>query len=198
MAPETALEVVMEHMRFKLKLLFAATVTAALLFGCSHEEEGPAGSRPDSLPDEVVTRFVTEETDSGRIKWRLRAPKARRFRLEEVFYMDEPEIQFYDKFGYLQSTLVAQHGEYSERDELLLAYGNVVVTTVDGDILETDSLRYLSAEDRIRSDSFVKLTRGTSVVTGIGLECDHNLSSVEILRDFKATLIDDAGTTDGD
>ena len=29
----------------------------------------------------------------------------------------------------------------------MLAYGNVVVVSVDGDVLETDSLRYVNADD---------------------------------------------------
>ena len=94
-------------------------------------------------------------------------------------------------FGALQSTLVSKKGKYSQLTGDMLAYGDVVVTTVDGDKLETDSLRYFNELDKIVSDCFVRLKRGNDLITGIGLECDHTLSSVDIKKDFQATIIGD-------
>lgn len=162
---------------------------------CDGGNEGGAVAERDSLPDEVVSQFVTEETDSGRVRWRLSAPKARRYSEEDVFLLDDPTIEFYDDYGHLQTTLTSKHGETSRWTDML-AYGDVVVVTVDGDVLETDTLRYVSEDDKIISDSFVKLTRGNDVMTGYGLECDHNLSSVEIKRNVQATIIDDEGNID--
>jgi LPS export ABC transporter protein LptC len=73
----------------------------------------------------------------------------------------------------------------------MFVYGEVVGTSLDGDVLETDTLRYLNVEDKIVSDSFVRLTRGNNVMTGYGLEADNRLSSVDIKRDVKATLVDE-------
>jgi hypothetical protein len=66
-----------------------------------------------------------------------------------------------------------------------------VVVTVEGDVLETDTLRYLVEEDRIVNDCFNKLTSGNDVITGYGLECDHNLSSVVIKRNVEGTVRDE-------
>ena len=163
--------------------------------GCSGDESG--GSVSDSgLPDEIITRFTTIETDSGSVKWRLSAPTAKRFNTRKVFIMDRPTIEFYDAAGRRETTLVSESGEYSQETHDMLAYGNVVVTSVVGDVLETDSLRYLNSEDKIVSDCFVKLTRGNDVITGYGLEADNTLSSVDIKRDVNAKIIDD-GDLDG-
>jgi len=105
--------------------------------------------------------------------------------------MEKPRIDFYDELGNLQTTLTSDKGEYFETSRDMLAYGNVVVVSVEGDVLETDSLRYVNVEDQIVSDSRVKITRGRSVTTGIGLRCDHKLNSVEILRDVEARIVDD-------
>jgi LPS export ABC transporter protein LptC len=74
----------------------------------------------------------------------------------------------------------------------------VVATTIKGEILETDTLRYLNEKDMIVSDSFVKLTRGRDVVTGIGLECDHTLESVDIKKDVRARIVEEDGKLDND
>jgi LPS export ABC transporter protein LptC len=174
----------------------AITLAVWIGAGCGGADEQDAEARND-LPDEVIVSFVTEETDSGRLQWRLEAPEAKRFGARNVFIMTEPQIEFFDKQGALQTTLVSDTGEYLQDTHDMLAYGNVVVTSVEGDILETDTLRYLNEQDKIVSDSFVKLTRGKDVVTGYGLECDNTLSSVDIKRDVRARIVGDEEQEDG-
>jgi LPS export ABC transporter protein LptC len=174
-------------------------VTLALAVGLGACDEKGAGNAPvqgTQLPDEIVTEFVTQETDSGRVRWKLAAPRALRYNTRNVFVMDAPRIEFFDRMGNLQTTLVARNGEYSLATHDMLAYGDVVATTTKGEILETDSLRYLNDTDKIVSDSFVKLTRGGDVVTGIGLECDHTLESVDIKRDVRARIVEEDGKLD--
>ena len=173
----------------------AALLIAVAILACGSEEEASAPSTGSDLPDEIITGFVTEESDSGYLQWRLSAPVAKRFNKKKVFIMDKPTIQFFDESGQLKTTLVAENGEYLQETHDMLVYGNVVGTSLDGDVLETDTLRYLNVEDKIVSDSFVRLTRGGNVMTGWGLEADNRLSSVDIKRDVKASLVDDGGRT---
>lgn len=180
-----------------LAVLVVALVLAGGSAGCGKSGSEDISGKQTNVPDEVVTDFVTQETDSGRVRWTLQAPHASRYNDRKIFVMDDPKIEFYDRFGNLQTTLTSKKGEYSDKTHDMLAYGNVVVVSVDGDVLDTDSLRYLNKEDKIVSDSFVKLTRGQDVVTGYGLECDHDLSSVDIKRNVKARLIDQDKTLEG-
>lgn len=170
----------------------AVLITVALL-ACGGEDDAGDASTGSDLPDEIITGFVTEESDSGYTQWRLSAPVARRFNQKKVFVMENPTIHFFDENGQLKTTLVALNGEYSQETHDMFVYGDVVGTSLDGDVLETDTLRYLNVEDKIVSDSFVRLTRGGNVMTGWGLEADNRLSSVDIKRNVKATLVDDDG-----
>jgi LPS export ABC transporter protein LptC len=178
-------------MRRSIRL--ALTLCAAVfLAACSEDvpenvavEEGPARA-----PDEVFTDFVTLESDSGLVQWRLTAPKATRYAKEKLIMLDNPVIEFFDKEGTKQTTLISNAGEYSEETRDMLAYGSVRVESAEGDVLETDSLFWNNERDKILSNSFVRLTRGRDVLTGYGLECDPNLNSVDIKRDVKATIID--------
>jgi LPS export ABC transporter protein LptC len=183
----------MSKIRRPLEVLVAFSVALVLTFGCSDDSSEQIAKQNNEVPDEVVTDFVTEETDSGRVSWKLTAPKAYKYTARKVFIMDKPKIEFFDDFGNLQTTLVSENGEYFESTRDMLAYGDVVVVSMEGDVLETDSLRYVNTLDQIVTDSRVKLTRGNSVTTGTGLRCDHNLNSVEILRDVKATIVHDEG-----
>ena len=169
---------------------------AVLALSCNDKSARQASVQGADLPDEAVTEFVTQETDSGRVRWKLAAPRALRYNARNVFVMDSPRIEFFDEMGNLQTTLIAKNGEYSLTTHDMLAYGDVVATTFKGEILETDSLRYLTEKDKIVSDSFVKLTRGRDVVTGIGLECDHTLDSVDIKKDVRARIVEEDGKFD--
>ncbi len=172
---------------------FAVSLSVALLLSACNEEvpeNVTVEDTPARSPDEVFTDFVTLESDSGLVKWRLTAPKATRYSKEKLIMLDSPIIDFFDKEGTKQTTLIADAGEYSEETRDMLAYGNVIVESVEGDVLETDSLFWNSKQDKILSNSFVKLTRGRDVLTGYGLECDPNLNSVDIKRDVKVTIVD--------
>ena len=169
-------------------------IVAAL--GCERKDAGQAPESGTQTPDEVVTQFVTQETDSGRVQWKLAAPRALRYNARNVFLLEQPVIEFYDNMGNLQTTLVAKNGEYSTITHDMLAYGDVVATSIKGEILETDSLRYLNETDKIVSDTHVKLTRGRDVITGIGLEADHTLDSVDIKRNMRARIVEENGKFD--
>lgn len=187
----------MSAMQHTLKLIIGVVAAGLFLFGCGNESTDNIASQKKEVPDEVISDFTTEESDSGMVKWRLSAPTANKFNARKIFLMDKPKIEFYNEMGYLQTTLTAENGEYSQESRDMLAYGNVVVVSVGGDVLETDSLRYLNMDDKIISDSAVKLTRGNDVITGVGLECNHDLSSVDIKKDFEATIVDDEENISG-
>jgi LPS export ABC transporter protein LptC len=170
-----------------------AVLVVTLALACSDKKAKETPVQANQSPDETMTEFVTQETDSGRVQWKLAAPKATRYNARNVFMLDNPKIEFFDQMGNLQTTLTAKNGEYSVLTHDMLAYGNVVATSTKGEILETDSLRYLNEKDKIVSDSHVKLTRGHDVITGIGMEADHTLDSVDIKRNMRARIVEEDG-----
>lgn len=177
-----------------VRTLFSLCVIAMFATSCQQESPEKVVVWTDQgLPDEEFTDFVTQESDSGMVQWRLTAPKADRFSKRKLIRLENPVIEFYDKEGNPRTTLVSESGEYSEETRDMLAFGNVVVRSVDGDVLETDSLLWSNERDRILSNSFVKLTRGDDVLTGWGLECDPNLNWVNIKRNVEATIRDESG-----
>ncbi len=163
---------------------------------CGNDSSRDIAFERGEAPDEVFEDFVTQESDSGRVRWKLTAPLANRFKASQSVLMDEPKIEFFNSKGELETTLTSEKGEYNEQTRDMLAYGNVVVVSVEGDVLETDSLLWVNARDKIISNCFVKLTRGKDVITGIGMECDQDLSSVVIKKNVQAEIIDEKGDND--
>jgi LPS export ABC transporter protein LptC len=186
------MKVVIE-MKWSTRIVYILAVLGFLLSACSEEPTEEIAFKESRAADEIFSDFVTQESDSGLVRWILTAPRASRFKEDKLVVLDKPSIEFYDEHGDLRTTLVSESGEYYEDRRDMLAFGNVVVTTVDGDVLETDSLLWSDKERKILSDSFVKLTQDGSVITGYGLECDEDLGSLDIKRDVKATVVDEEG-----
>lgn len=186
-----------QGMRWSTKKIYLFVISGVLaslfVLGCTEEPSEDITFDKNNSPDEVFADFVTQESDSGMAKWRLTAPRAKRYNDKKLILLDKPTIEFYDENGAIKTRLDSDAGEYYEDERNMLAYGNVVVKSIDGDILETDSLFWDNQHGKILSNCFVKLTRGRDVMTGYGMECKQDLNSVVIKRDVKATVIDQEG-----
>lgn len=182
-------------MRHSIETVFWILSLFALI-SCANETSQDIPVSERNTPDEIFTDFTTQESDSGMIKWRLTAPKASKFTAKDLVLLETPTILFFNDDGALQTTLTSKYGELYQDSRDMLAYGDVVVVSEDGDVLEADSLYWRDSDEKIVSNTFVKLRRGKDVLTGIGLECDYNLSAVNIKKDVQATIIDERGSND--
>ena len=148
------------------------------------------------MPDQEFTDFTTIESDSGIVQWILKAPVARVYNIRKLLVTDSPEIVFYDREGNVSSVLVAKKGEYNQQTHDLTALGNVVLTSTEGFILETESLVWLNLLEQIHTEDFVKVTKGNDVLTGYGFQGYPELKNIDIKRDVKAYLRDEEGLVD--
>jgi LPS export ABC transporter protein LptC len=154
-----------------------------LAMACSREQPpGPADS--DEHPLQITRNFTTTESDSGVVRYVLRARTAR-FYADDVTRLENLEVDFYDE-GRKASVLRSQQG-FRDSDGRLRARGDVVVTAVEGGVLETDELYWDRERGKIRTDGAFRITEKGDVLTGIGLTTTPNLDLVEIDRDVSGT-----------
>ena len=96
-----------------------------------------------------------------------------------VSELQQAIAEYLDETGAPNGTIRADHGTYDRRTRILDGYGNVVVTSTEGDRLTSNHLRYTEAADEISSDSAYTIVRKGDVSRGIGFRSDPNL------RDFR-------------
>jgi len=160
-------------------------MAAAVLGGCQAEEAvepGPSGPRPD----QEIDGFTLTQTREGKRIWALRARHALVFEDADRVEASGVRVDFYDEdAGELRSTLTASSGVVMRRRNAIEVTGDVVVTSVDGTTLTTSSLTWDERTGKIRSDSFVRVTKANDVMTGTGMEADPDLRNLKV-RDFKA------------
>jgi LPS export ABC transporter protein LptC len=171
----------------------------AALGGCGDEprEEAPA-PRAAGEPTQVVAHMTLRESDAGRLRWVLEADSALAFGQGAPTRLYGMHVDFYNTAGdSIRSTLTAREGEIGDKQEDLVARGQVVVRTASGHTLETEELRWDRAGGKVVSKRFVRLTKGGSVLTGIGIESDPELRSYRILSEIEAGVREGEPILDG-
>jgi LPS export ABC transporter protein LptC len=100
------------------------------------------------------------------------------------------DIDIFDSTGAVSTQVIGDSGFIRETRGLVNIYGNVVVVTDDSTRLETEYLWWDSNTDRIKTDAFVRITRGSDVITGWGLDADNRLKDFKILSQVSGTITD--------
>jgi LPS export ABC transporter protein LptC len=147
---------------------------------------------PD-LPDQEIESFRLTQTRDGRPQWVLTAERASIYESKDTVHAPQLEIEFYGGEGEIVSVLTANGGTLFRKTNNMEATGNVVVVRTDGTTLKTEQLRWNEEREKIESDVYVEVTKGSDVMTGEGLECDIDLENIKVKRNFKAYVLTETG-----
>jgi LPS export ABC transporter protein LptC len=178
------------------KLTYAAII-AMILFAlatCSRETQPESDDEVlqdttySRIPDQILTHSDILLSNHG-----IREALVHSEYLEKYLRIDSTllvniDATFYDSLGNLSSTLTADSGIVREKTRELKSWGDVVVKSHNGVTLEADSLYWNEKENRIVTESYVRLTQNGSVQTGYGLESDSRLTNFKIKRRVKASF----------
>jgi LPS export ABC transporter protein LptC len=141
-------------------------LAVALAAGCSRDSAPTAEKSGEKVPQQVLTGVRLRQTSVKGLLWVLDADKG-------VSYgADEP----------MELT-----------NQTLIARDSVVVTTPNGERLETESLRWDPKAQKVTTEDPFRFTRGRDVVTGVGISTDPDLTHYTIKKQVRAEVRDEAG-----
>ena len=169
----------------KIGIAVLITGTAILFSACGKNDLAKikAFSSSENLPVQEASNFQTISTDSGQVRYSLKAPKLLRYETDGVSYIEFPagvDIVKYDANKNIISTLHANYAKQFARDKHWEAKNNVIVTNAQGDSLKTEHLIMDEKTEKIETEEFVKIIRKDQVITGIGLTSDQNMRNWKI------------------
>jgi LPS export ABC transporter protein LptC len=123
-------------------------------------------------------------TDSGFVRWRLTSPVMNHYTYNiKERYLEMPEglyLEFFNDSNKVKTTLKANYGiryEVSKRTEVKY---KVVVTNMNGEVLNTEQLFWDETTRKIYTKEFVKITTKKEILMGTGLEANEDFSEYEI------------------
>ena len=170
------------------------TGAAILLFGCENNiEKIKAFSSPENLPIVEASNFETMFTDSGQVRFFLKAPKLLRFEGDGKPYVEFPEgieLVKYDERQNIISSITANYAKQFVKEERWEAKNNVIATNAQGDTLKTEHLIWEEKEERIHTEEFVRIIRPDQIITGIGFHSDQTLQNWRIKNPRGTIYID--------
>jgi LPS export ABC transporter protein LptC len=166
-----------------------ALPAALLLLGLAACQDGPeavAGSGFRSLPaDQVVFDLETDIKDLGVLRARLHADTAHIWEDEAYTLMFPLDLKLYDDNGGEAAHLTANEGELDSRTNKMVARGNVILVTTEGNRrILTEELHYDPRTSRLWSDVHTVFYDDDSRMEGQGFRADDQMTNVEV---FKAT-----------
>lgn len=168
-----------------LNILLALLVASA----CSKIDRQPEEQPDEKIPDSVIENATVALITEGMKEAVILAETLIVFDSEDSTVAKGVKVDFYDENGEYRSTLTSKEGLVRQTRRELSVWGDVVVES-DSSRLETESLNWDPDRRLITTDDFVKLHRGSDIVTGYGMEADSKLEHVRVLRDVKGSITD--------
>jgi LPS export ABC transporter protein LptC len=168
-------------------LLALVAFTALSVGACSKESEMDgatfaAGSLLDSA-DQVAFGSRTLVTDAGLLRAEIFADTTLFLEQNARISMRGVKGDFFNAQGSKDAAMTSQRANYDSRNGMLEAWGNVIVTSVDGRILKSPMLRFNQTQNQIVSDSAFVLTEPDGrEVRGVGFRADPNLDVITVIR----------------
>jgi LPS export ABC transporter protein LptC len=156
--------------------------------GCGSSPRMSSVPAAGELPDQEVSDFEATETDQGAVQWKMYARSAATYRARNTVVARGLRIDFFDEKGERASTLTSHEGEMNDLTHDMVARGAVVIQTTEGTRMTTDQIRFLNRQQRIQTESFVRVDRRGDVLTGWGFESDPQLKDFQFKRQVKATV----------
>lgn len=157
---------------------------AILFYACENDiEKIQAFSSSENLPIIEAVNFETLFTDSGQVRYSLKAKQLLRFNIDGVEFLEFPkgvEIIQYDAKQKVVSSLTSDYAKQFVKDERWEAKNNVIATNLAGDTLKTEHLIWEEKSEKIYTEEFVEIVREDGIYTGIGLTADETLQEWRI------------------
>ena len=163
-------------------LLLAALATAGA--ACVSQEDPTSERDFRDLPaDQVMLDLDTDIKEMGSLRARLHADTAYLWEDSARIRMFPVDLKLFDEHGAQTAHLTADQGELDSNTNRMIARGNVVLVTTEGDRrVLTEELHYDPRPGRVWSDVHTVLIEGETRLEGAGFRANADMSDVEVFE----------------
>ena len=180
---------------------FMVVVVLFFMFSCSKEKVEQIGAikNRSAMAQLHATEITTIISDSGVTRYRISAPRWDVFDKAVKPYWNFPDGIHFEKFNLnlkVDANIHSRYARYEMNEKRWELRGKVRAMNLQGELFETEQLFWSERENRIYSDSLIKITRVSNIVTGIGFESDASMTRYTIRKPQGIFPVDRAaGTT---
>lgn len=165
----------------------ALTVVVVLFLTvtCSNDKPDTIAAIVDrsTLPQLHALDISTVISDSGVTRYRISAPIWDIYDKASNPYWEFPKGIHFEKFDMnlkVDANIHARYAKFNENEQLWELKGKVRSTNLQGELFETEQLFWNQREERFYSDSLIKITQKSHIITGIGFESNQAMTKYVI------------------
>lgn len=153
-----------------------------LLFGCKERGVAPKRTAVVGTADQIFAGMTFNIVKNGIRQSLVIADSAWTYTQRQSSDLKTMKVTMYDSTGALISTITAEKGVYSIRDQMLDARGHVVATSPGGKVLKTEHLVFDSRRNLVTSDSAFTSTSPQGNAAGASFESDPGFKRITIVK----------------
>lgn len=172
-----------------LNRMTTAFLVVVVLFAvsCKKEEPEKIGAVKDrkSLPGLTESKITTVISDSGVTRYRIYTDKMDVYDRAVEPYWEFAKGLHFERFApnlSINATLNCNFARYYVQKKLWELKGKVRAVNLEGVMFETELLYWDEMKQKIYSDKFIRVTRPTMIISGVGFEADQSLTKWKILN----------------
>ena len=153
----------------------------------------------ETHPREQVAVLITDSvstliSDSGVTRYRIEAPQWLVYDRTEPPYQEFPEGVYLEQFDTdlrVQASLKADYAHYDETAQLWTLRGNVHALNRKGEQFDSPEMKWNQKTHRVYSDTTIHITREKSIIEGVGLDSNEEMSKYTNLHPTGVFPIDE-------
>lgn len=138
-----------------------------------------------AVPMLDANEVTTLISDSGITRYRISAGRWQIYDKAQPPYWEFPQgiyIERFDEQLEVNASLRSDYAHYDEDAQLWRLEGNVYAVNQEGEIFETPLLYWNQKDERVYSDSTIRITRENSVIVGVGFESNQEMTRYTIMH----------------
>lgn len=173
-----------------IKNAAATLIVVALLFGgvgCKKDipDTIAAVKNRTIMPRLHAQEITTVISDSGITKYRIYTKQWDVFDQAAEPYWNFPKGIYFERFNedlVVDASIRANKAKYFQRKQLWDLRGKVRAINMQGEMFETEHLYWDQTQQKIYSDTLIKITQKTKIIKGLGFESNQSMTKYKILK----------------
>jgi len=167
------------------KQIASGLLLLLFLGSCNNEKPDKIGAIVDrtKLPKLHATEVTTIISDSGITRYRITATRWDVFDKSLQPYQEFPDGIYFEKFDpnmKVDANISSKYARFNENEQLWILRGKVRAMNLQGELFETEKLFWNQREQKFYSDTLIKITQSTRIITGMGFESNETMTHYKI------------------